>query len=80
MKVIAKVNVVIFYLTAILFILPGFAIIKGSYLNLLPVFNSSLSDVVSGSFQSIYSYAGIEVVFLLYPFASDKKKTIFIHV
>lgn len=74
MKVIAKVNVVIFYITAILFILPGFALIKGSYLNLLPVFNSSLSDVVGGSFQSIYSYAGIEVVFLLYPFASDKKK------
>ncbi|QUI23312.1 endospore germination permease [Vallitalea pronyensis] len=74
MKVIAKVNAVIFYLTLILILLPGYAFIKGSYFNLLPVFNSSLSDILTGSFQSIYSYAGIEVVFLLYPFASDQKK------
>lgn len=74
LKVIAKVNVIIFYLTVIVVLLPGYALLKGSYLNLLPVFNSSLSDILSGSFQSIYSYAGIEVVFLIYPFARDKKK------
>ncbi|QUI24443.1 endospore germination permease [Vallitalea pronyensis] len=74
LKTIAKVNVFIFYLTFIIVILPGYALVKGSIINLLPVFNSGIGEIANGGLQALGRYTGIEVIFLIYPLISDKKK------
>lgn len=73
-KPLGRLNEVGFYLTIPLILLPLAVLTYGSYLNLMPVFGSGLINIVKSSKETILSYAGIEIVFLIYPFLQDSKK------
>lgn len=73
-KTLGKMNEVIFYLTFIFFLVPMVALKDGNILNIMPVFSSGFKNIIKASKESLFSYFGIEILFLIYPFLKDKKK------
>lgn len=73
LKVIAKINVIAFFLTIFCMILTLGGINKGSYLNLLPILDISPINLLNSTKESFYSYGGLEIIFLIYPFAKNPK-------
>lgn len=73
LKVLAKLNQLIFYLFGILFLLSLTALKQGSILNLQPVFGSGLSNILKTSLSTAYSYFGWEALLLFYPYVEDTK-------
>lgn len=73
-KPLGRLNEVGFYLTIVLVVLPIGILAYGSVLNLMPVFGSGFTNILGGIKETTFSYAGIEFIFLIYPFLKDKKK------
>jgi len=73
-KPLGRLNEVGFYLTVGLIILPVAVFAYGSFLNLMPVFGSGLTNILKGSKETIFSMSGMEIIFLIYPFLQDNKK------
>ena len=74
LKVLARVNQLMFVLTIILSIILCAALFQGDYLNLCPILGSGVLNIVKASKQSAFAYGGIEIIFLIYPFITDKTK------
>lgn len=68
-KTIGRINEVLFYGTFIVYIIPLIAISKGHILNLKPIFGSGALNIIKGLKETIVSYAGIEALLIIYPFA-----------
>lgn len=73
LKVLARVNSVTFVLSIILMALSFTALVKGSYLNLLPIRDVSFISIIKSSKESLYMYGGIEAIFLLYTSSENPK-------
>ena len=73
-KTLGRLHEVAFFITifSIFLLLPVIA--YGSILNLLPVFDSGFMNIVNGSTQTAFSYSGMEMIFIIYPFLQDSKK------
>jgi spore germination protein len=74
LKPLARVNEIIFYTTIILIVLPSGALINGSIYNIKPTFDISIIDLLKASKETTFFYAGIETIFLFYPFLDKKDK------
>lgn len=73
-KTLGRFHEVGFFITilSIFLLLP---VLKyGSILNLMPVFGSGFTNIIKGSKDTINNYAGMEMIFLIYPFLQDSKK------
>ncbi len=68
-KTIAKINVIAFYIIFILIILTLAILNRGSLLNIMPVGGSGVINILKGTEKSFHSYATIEVLLLIHPFA-----------
>lgn len=73
-KPLGRLNEVVFYITITLLLLPVAIVAYGSVLNLMPVFGSGAVSIINGTKETMYSYAGMEFIFLIYPFLQDNKK------
>ena len=74
LKPIGRLNEVGFYVTIALIILPIGILAYGSLLNMMPVFGSGFSNILGGVKGTTFSYSGMELLLLIYPFLQDKKK------
>lgn len=74
LKVIGRTSESIFILTCVLSIIPFAAINKGSLTNVRPFLNSGIMNIISASKNSAFSYGGIEVIFLIYPYLTEPLK------
>ena len=74
LKVIGRVNKIVLFLTVTSSLSLITALLRGSYLNLTPLLSVGGNEIFKGTLESIYTYGGIEAVFLLYPFAKNKNK------
>jgi spore germination protein len=80
LKVLGRINETIFFLTLLMSLLFVVGIIKGSYLNVLPVFGSGMTNIAKSSVKSSYQYAGMEIYLLIYPYVlgnGNKQKLAF---
>ncbi|WP_027625866.1 GerAB/ArcD/ProY family transporter [Clostridium lundense] len=73
-KTIGRLNEIIFFSTIIIFLIPLEAIKDGSILNIRPVFGSGIWNIVKGTKETIFAYAGIEIIFLIYPFLKNNTR------
>jgi spore germination protein (amino acid permease) len=74
LKAIGKTSEIVFWgmmLTAIIGIL---ALVKGSFLNVMPIFGSGYMNILRSTKGATSAYSGIEIVLLLYPYINDKSK------
>ncbi|GAA0731292.1 endospore germination permease [Clostridium malenominatum] len=74
LKLIGRLNIVMLFITIFLLTFPLPGIKEGQMLNIRPVFKSSISQILKGAYETIFSYTGIEVFFLIYPYVENKKK------
>jgi len=74
LKVMGRVNKIILCLTITSSLTLISALLRGSYFNLTPLLSVGFKEIFKGTLESSYTYGGIEAVFLLYPFAKNKKK------
>lgn len=70
-KVVAKINVIIFYIIFFLIIFSMAALKTGSILNIMPVGGSGVSNIFKGIVASFQSYNAIEILLLIHPFAKE---------
>jgi spore germination protein (amino acid permease) len=75
-KPLSRLNTIVFFLTILLMFLPSGALIKGTILNIMPVFDASITDILQASRETAFFYTGFEVIFLIYPFV-EKKQNLF---
>lgn len=51
-----------------------FTLNKTDFTNILPIFNNKPTDYINGLKTTIYSFAGIEIIYLVGPFTKEKLK------
>lgn len=73
-KTLGRMNELIFYLTVIIFFIPISALKDGSLLNIMPVFGSGVINILKSTKETAFSYSGIEILFLIYPYLQDNRK------
>ncbi|MFT5872523.1 MAG: spore germination protein [Clostridium sp.] len=73
-KVLGKINKISLYFTVILSITLISTLTSGNYLNLLPIFETGVKNILSGSVESALAYGGMEAIFLFYPLIREKDK------
>ncbi|MGK0466535.1 GerAB/ArcD/ProY family transporter [Clostridium sp.] len=72
-KTLAKINVIAFYILLFLIILSLLPIKYGSILNVMPVGGSGITNVLKGTVESLQSYATVEILLIIHPFAKESK-------
>ena len=74
LKVLARVNQLMFVNTILLCIILTTALSKGTILNIYPILGGGLFNIIKASKHSMFAYTGVEIIFLIYPFITDKTK------
>lgn len=74
LRVLAKINTIGFIISVVFIasVIPGS--FKGTYTNILPVFQTKTTDLMKAMVQSFYSYSGVEVLMLFHPYIRDRNK------
>lgn len=73
-KVLARINKIalLFSITLMFMLIP--AVMKGQYLNLLPILSVGYKEIFKSSMESAYAFGGMEVIFLIYPIIRTKER------
>lgn len=74
LKTLGKLNQLMFLYTVFLSLILAIALTRGTYLNVCPILGSGISNIIKSSKNSAFAYGGIEIVFLIYPYITDKKR------
>lgn len=74
LKLVGKVNTISFYVTVILLLETFVALKEGSYLNLMPVFDAGIVNIIKTSKEAVFSYSGLEILFIIYPYVKNNSK------
>ncbi|GAA0724462.1 endospore germination permease [Clostridium malenominatum] len=72
-KAVGRLNEFIFFATFIKFLIPLIAIKDSSILNIRPVLGSGVINIIKGIEQTTFAFAGIEIIFIIYPFIQNNK-------
>ncbi|HID0778043.1 TPA: endospore germination permease [Clostridium botulinum] len=73
-RVLGRINEVIFYASIPLILLTVLALKQGNILNIKPILGTPISTILKASIEPIYSFVGIEIIFLIVPLMKDKTK------
>ncbi|MGH4123282.1 MAG: GerAB/ArcD/ProY family transporter [Clostridium sp.] len=74
LKVVGKISEISFYYTLILLLSTIVALRDANMVNISPVFGSGINSISKGIVKSVFSYAGAEIILLIYPFLKEKNK------
>lgn len=74
LNIVARLCEVVFYLVIFSIIIPIFFIYQGSIINLMPFF-SSFKNILFAIPDSLYSYAGVELSYVIISFITNKRNT-----
>jgi len=74
LKPLARINKIALFFTIAVTSILSMSLIRGRYLNLLPLFGTGVTSIIKGSLKSAYAYTGMEGVLLLYPLMKNKDK------
>ncbi|MDP4090456.1 MAG: GerAB/ArcD/ProY family transporter [Bacillota bacterium] len=76
LRILGRINELVYILTIVLSGILIFGFKGGDYRNLLPVLGRGFADIFKGTMESLSSYMGIEILFLIYPCVTERKKAI----
>lgn len=74
LKVIGKINTVAFYIAIIILVESFIALRRGNHLNLMPVFDAGVVNILKSTKESVFSYTGLEILFIIYPSVKNNLK------
>ncbi len=72
-RILSEVSKIVLFIAGGILIIPLYAARYGSITNIQPVFEAGLYKIGLASTKTIYSYTGIEVLFLILPLAKSYK-------
>ncbi len=73
-KVIGKINEVLFYATFIVFLIPLFSLKNANITNLQPLLGVGVKNIIKGIKETAISYSGFEILLIFYPFINRNVK------
>ncbi|GGA85793.1 GerAB/ArcD/ProY family transporter [Ornithinibacillus halotolerans] len=73
-RVIVGVTFILFLITMWILTVLYDPFLRANWYNLLPLFDSSLPDILKGTRATSYTLAGFEILWLIYPFIQNKNK------
>ncbi|APH14505.1 spore germination family protein [Clostridium sporogenes] len=73
-KALGIINEIIFYAAIPLILITFLAIKQGNILNIQPILGAPFSSILKASIETVYSFLGIEFIFLIVPLMEDKTK------
>ncbi|MCW6061934.1 endospore germination permease [Clostridium sporogenes] len=73
-KTLGRINEIIFYSSIPLILITVLALKQGNILNIKPILGTPISSILKASVEPIYSFVGIEIIFLIVPLMKDKSK------
>ncbi len=76
LKVIAKINILMFFFIALITLSSTMSIRYGSILNLRPFLGAGLDKIIKGSIESAFSYGNMELLLVIYPYINNRKAII----
>jgi spore germination protein (amino acid permease) len=76
LKVLSRINLIAFIMMLILLTTTSTAFKYGSLLNIEPILNTNIKDILKGTKESAFSYAGMEGILIIHPYVKDKQKLI----
>ncbi|NFL54558.1 spore gernimation protein [Clostridium botulinum] len=71
---LGRINEVIFYASIPLILLTAVALKQGNILNIKPILGTPILTILKASIEPVYSFVGIEIIFLIVPLMKDKTK------
>ena len=74
LKVLARIGVISFFLVVTIMLLSLPILMYGSILNIMPILSVGPKNIINGSMNTLYDYALLEWIFILYPLVNDKNK------
>lgn len=74
LKIIGRINELVFYLLVLFLFFPLTALKDGSLLNVSPFLGSGVKNILKASIQSSFAYSGVEIILLIYPDVVDKDR------
>lgn len=72
-KTCAKVSELITYFIAFIILLTVFIFKEGSFINLTPVFENGLPNILNASIKTAYFFGGLEAMLIIHPHIKDIK-------
>ncbi|MEA1962074.1 MAG: endospore germination permease [Bacillota bacterium] len=76
-KTVARINEFLFYLSLLAFTLVLTTILGGiDFTNILPLFETDIKDIARGALTTSYSFAGIEILLVLYFMVTRKDEVL----
>ncbi|APH19792.1 endospore germination permease [Clostridium botulinum] len=73
-RALGRINEIIFYASIPLILLTVLGIKQGNILNIQPILGNPFSSILKASIEPVYSFVGIEIIFLIVPLMQDKNK------
>jgi len=73
-KALGIINQIIFYTAIPLILITFLAIKRGNILNIQPILGAPFSSILKASIETVYSFLGIEFIFLIVPLMKYKNK------
>ncbi len=74
LKVIGRINELVFYILAAFLFFPLTAFRYGSLLNVSPFLGSGIKNIFRATIEAGFAYSGVEIALLIFPNVTDKKK------
>lgn len=74
LKIVGRISEMSFYFLVVLMFVPLIAFRDGSTLNISPILGSGIKCILKGSKNAIFTYAGVEMIFFIYPHVTEKKE------
>ncbi len=73
-ETVGSLNEIIFFPLIIIFFIPLIAIKNANILNIKPVLDSGMLNILKAVKETVFSYSQIEMILILYPFLQNNKK------
>ncbi|MBU3143662.1 endospore germination permease [Clostridium sp. CF012] len=73
LKVLARFTTITFFLLCSIVVASSVTFKSGSILNVKPFFGAGFPKILEGSLKTFFSYAGMELLLIVYPYVQDKK-------
>ncbi|MFL0248365.1 GerAB/ArcD/ProY family transporter [Candidatus Clostridium stratigraminis] len=74
LKVVGKISEISYYFLIVLLFVPLLVLRDGSFLNISPIFGYGIKNILKTSNDAIFSYSGIEIIFFIYPYVTEKNE------
>lgn len=76
LRVIGRLNELVFYLLLVSFLVLFIPLGQGDYTNILPVGQAGFAAIFGGATHTALAFAGIEILLILYPLVTEQQKVL----